>query len=241
MTEKELKARYKNTIFGFLWVFVNPLMQMLVIGFVFKFFIKEPIPNYYLYLLVGLLVWNFFSLTLTKTTPSVVNERNLIKKAKFPREVIPISIVLANFINMFISFGLLLIPVLFFGLISVSNLPMLLIGIILLLAFTIGLSLITSALDVRFRDINFLVQALLIVWFYATPVVYSIAVIPYRLIWLWRFNPLTVIVQLFQNAIVSAPKPGIGMFLSNTLITIVVLWLGIKLFRKESKNFDDWV
>src|SRR3990167_5732195 len=93
MTEKELRARYKNTLFGFLWMFINPLLQMLVIGFIFRLFIKEPIENYFLYLLVGLLVWNFFSLSLTKTTPSIVNERSLIKKAKFPREVIPLSII----------------------------------------------------------------------------------------------------------------------------------------------------
>ncbi len=241
MTEKELKARYKNTVFGFLWVLVNPLMQMLVIGFVFRLFIKEPIPNYYLYLLVGLLVWNFFSLTLAKTTPSIVNERSLIKKASFPREVIPLSIIFSNFINMVIAFGLLLVPVLFSGIITINNFPRLILGVILLLTFTIGISLFTSALNVRYRDINFFVQALLIIWFYATPVVYSVSVIPHSLIWLWRLNPLTVIVQLFQNAMVSAPKPGIGMLTANTLIIVSTLIIGIKLFKKESKNFDDWV
>src|SRR3989304_8777518 len=100
MTEKELKARYKNTFFGFLWIVVNPLLQMLVIGFIFRLFIKEPIENYYLYLFAGLLVWNFFSISLTKATPSIVSERSLIKKANFPRSVIPLSIILSNLIHL---------------------------------------------------------------------------------------------------------------------------------------------
>ena len=111
MTDKEFRVRYKNTLFGFLWIVINPLLQMFVIGFIFRFFIKDPIPNYFLYLLTGLLVWNFFSLSISKTTPLIVNERTLIKKAKFPKEVLPLSVILSNFIHLLIAFALLIIPV----------------------------------------------------------------------------------------------------------------------------------
>ena len=241
MTEKELRARYKNTFFGFLWIVVNPLLQMLVIGFIFRLFIKEPIKNYYLYLLVGLLVWNFFSLSLTKATSSIVNERALIKKAKFPREVIPLSIILSNFIHLFIALLLLIVPILFLGTLSITSFPHLILGFLLLITFTVGLALFTTALNVRFRDVNFFVQAVLILWFYATPIVYSINVVPRNLIWLWRINPLTSVMQLFQNALVSAPPPGPAMLLVNTTIILFVVILGIRLFGSESKNFDDWV
>lgn len=241
MIKRELTVRYKNTFFGFLWVVINPLMQMFVIGFVFRFFIKEPIENYYFYLLVGLLIWNFFSLSLSKSTGSIVNERNLIKKAKFPREVIPLSIILSNLVHLLIAFGVLLIPVLFLGILSITNLPRLLEAVLLLITFTTGLSLLTSALNVRFRDINFFVQAILIIWFYATPVVYSINVIPYELIWIWRLNPMTSITQLFQNALISAPPPGIGMLSANISVILAVAYLGIKTFKDASKDFDDWI
>jgi ABC-2 type transport system permease protein len=241
MTEKELKARYKNTLFGFLWVVANPLMQMLVIGFIFKFFVKQPIENYYLYLLVGLLVWNFFNLSITKATPSIVYERQLIKKAKFPNEVIPLSVILSNFVHLLIALLLLTIPTLSLGILTISNFPKLIFGVILLLTFTTGLGLLTSSLNVRFRDINFFVQAVLIVWFYATPIVYSINVIPYNLMWIWRLNPLTSITQLFQNALVSSPAPGPGMLISNITIIVVITLLGVKTFKDRSKNFDDWV
>lgn len=241
MTEKELKARYKNTFFGFLWVFINPLLQMLVIGFVFRFFLKEPIQNYYLYLITGLVIWNFLSLTLTKTTPSVVNERSLIKKARFPREVIPLSIIFSNLINMFLSLILILIPVVFKGTYSTGNLYFLVSGTLMLILFSIGTSLLTSALNVRYRDINFIIQALLIVWFYATPIVYSIDFIPHDLIWLWRLNPMVSVVQSFQAAMVSAAPPGPAMIMSNLLITISILLIGIVVFNRESRNFDDWI
>jgi lipopolysaccharide transport system permease protein len=241
MTKRELVARYKNTFFGFLWVVINPLMQMAVIGFIFKFFINEPVKNYYLYLLIGLLVWNFFSISLSKATPSVVNERNLIKKAKFPREVIPISIILSNFTHLIIAFTLLLMPVIASGVFHLGNLIRFFEGGLLLLSFSMGLTLFTSALNVRFRDVNFFVQAILTIWFYATPIIYSIEVIPTHLIWIWRLNPMTSVVQLFQNAFISAPAPGPAMLLSNSAISIFMLIYGAWIFKKESRDFDDWV
>lgn len=241
MTQKELKARYKNTFFGFLWIVVNPLLQMLVIGFIFRLFIKEPIQNYYLYLFAGLLVWNFFSISLTKATPSIVNDRSLIKKAKFPRAVIPLSIILSNFVHLFLAFLLLFIPVLILGTLAKFWLLELILGFILITIFTVGLSLLTSALNVRFRDINFFVQAALILWFYATPIVYSIFVVPRSLIWLWRINPLTSTVQLFQSSLAGAPPPGPAMLLINSALIFFVTALGVLMFIKESSNFDDWV
>src|SRR5690242_15638685 len=88
MTEKELRARYKYTIFGFIWLVANPVLQMLIIGFVFTFFMKEPVEHYYYHLFIGLLTWSFFSSSLTKATPAIVFERALIKKSSFPRAVI---------------------------------------------------------------------------------------------------------------------------------------------------------
>ena len=106
MTEKEIKVRYKRAMFGFFWIILNPLLQMLIIGLIFSFFIK--IPNYFLFLFSGLLLWQFFSLSVSKTTPSFIYERSLLQKAKFPKEAIPISIIISNFFNLLISLILLL-------------------------------------------------------------------------------------------------------------------------------------
>ena len=96
MTEKEIKARYKGAIFGFLWLLLNPVMQMLVIGVVFRYVTKTPIENYFVFLFAGLLPWNFFSYSTVKNTPMIVNERYLIKKAYFPREILIYALILAN-------------------------------------------------------------------------------------------------------------------------------------------------
>ncbi len=241
MTERELRARYKNTAFGFIWLVANPILQMLIIGFIFPLFIKGPIQNYNFYLLTGLLAWNFFSLSLSKTTPSIVNERSLIKKAFFPREVIPISMILSNLINYLAAFALFMIPIFFLHTLTASSLFFFLIGLTLLVAFTIGMSLVTSALNVRFRDVNFFIQASLIIWFYATPIVYSLSQIPPHLLWIWRFNPLTSCIQFMQHSLVGSALPGMGMVAANTLVIITLLIGGILLFRKESENFDDWL
>lgn len=241
MTEKELRARYKYTILGFLWIVLNPILQMLVIGFIFTFFMKEPIEHYYFFLFTGLLIWNFFALSLTKATPSIVYERSLIKKARFPHAVIPLSIILSNLVHFVLAFLLFLIPIIFLGTLSAARLPYLLFGSLLLVSFTSGLSLLTSALNVRFRDVNFFVQAILIVWFYATPIVYSLEVMPRSLLWLWRFNPLTAILQLFQYALVDAPAPGPAMLASNIGVIVIITILGINVFGRESKYFDDWL
>lgn len=241
MTEKELTTRYKNTVFGFLWVIINPLIQMLVIGFIFRFFIKEPIEYYYYYLFVGLMVWNFFSLSVSKATPSIVYERGLIKKARFPRSVIPLSIIFSNFVHLLIALGLFTIPIIFLHTLSLVSIFYIVLSFTLLLVFTIGLSLFTSAMNVRYRDVSFFIQAFLMVWFYLNPIVYTLSMIPYNYYWLWRINPLTSILQLLQHGFLNKPLPGVAMLLTNIFIVLCVFAIGIYVFIKESKNFDDWL
>jgi lipopolysaccharide transport system permease protein len=241
MTEKELRARYKHTVFGFFWLVANPVLQMLVIGFVFTFFMREPIKNYYFYLFTGLLIWNFFSLSLTKATPSIVFERALIKKAAFPRSVIPLSIILSNLIHLILAQVLFLSPVLFLHTLSVVSLLAVPVAYVLLVLFTVGFSLLGCALNVRFRDINFFVQAILIIWFYATPIMYSFFIIPHRFIWLWRLNPMTSILQLFQYGFIASPAPGPAMLTINITLILTTFFIGVWVFRRESRNFDDWV
>lgn len=241
LTEKELRVRYKYTFFGFLWIIANPLLQMIIIGIVFTFFMKQPVEHYFHFLFLGLIVWNFFSLSLTRATTSIVTERSLIRKASFPRFFIPLSIIFSNFIHFCFALVLLLLTVAPLKTLSISTAPYLIGAIGFLLLFTIGLSLLTSALNVRYRDVNFLVQAVLLVWFYATPILYSLSQMPRDLLWVWRFNPMTSILQLFQHATLGTPGPGPAMLASNIAVMVLFASLGILIFRDESKTFDDWV
>jgi len=245
MTKNDIKARYKNAVFGFLWIFLNPLLQMLIIGLIFQNFIKIPLTNYFIFLFAGLLPWNFFSYSLTKATPSFVFERNLIQKAKFPRAAIPLSIVFSNFFHFIISLLLFIIFLLFTNqLLLFSSLIKICFffgSLIWIFIFTSSLSLLSSTLNVKYRDINFLVQALVILWFYATPVIYSLQILPERYLVFFQINPLAYPFEMLRFSLIASFLPHIKIFLANFISSLLVIFLGIFFFKKESKNFSDWL
>lgn len=239
-TSREIKARYRGTIFGFLWMLLNPLLQMIFIGAIFHFFVLVKTDNYFLFLFAGLLPWNFFALSVMKTTPSYVFERALIRKAAFPREAIPLAIIFSNFFHFFIALLLYMVVLVMFGLFSVRWL--LLFPIILwILLLAIGFSLLFSTLNVKYRDTNFFVQALLPLWLYATPIIYSPDLLPKAFHFIFYLNPLYYPLTLFRDTLL------MGSFLEWRLIFIglgylfLVIFLGITLFKNQSPHFDDWM
>lgn len=237
MTEKEIKTRYKRTILGFLWIILNPVLQMLVIGLIFSFFVK--IPDYFLFLISGLLPWQFFSLSIQKATPSFVYERNLLQKAQFPKEAIPLAIVFANFINLTIAFLLLILFLLLIG--SSVNVVMLAISLLWLLIFTVGLALFTSTLNVKYRDIGFLTQSFMILWFYLTPIIYNISLIPPKLHFIYFFNPLSSIFELLHLSLTGQGNSDNVMLIINMAISAIVVVIGIGIFVRNNRYFVDWL
>lgn len=249
MTEREIKARYKTAWLGFLWIFLNPLFQMVVIGVIFQFFIPTQVDNYFLFLFTGLLPWNYFSYSLTKTVNSIVYERSLIQKAKFPREAIVLSIVLSNLFHFMISLLLLVVVVvgmsLWQGQFTTGWFFTMLLSIVGAVAWltvlTAGLSLLLAALNVRYRDMNFVVQALMPLWFYATPVIYFLKLLPEYLHGLAYLNPVTPIIEWLQWAIVGQQPLDPSRWWVGGVVTILCLGVGVITFRKESPTFDDWL
>jgi len=252
MTEKEIKTRYKHTVLGFFWILLNPLLQMAVIGFIFQFFMPVKIDNYFLFLFAGLLPWNFFSYSISKSTPCIVYERSLIQKAFFPREAIVLSIILSNFFHFLISL-LLFVIILFFHAIffefkNVFDFGFFLVRILSLVPFLLWLTLLTSsfslflsALNVKFRDINFVVQAVLPLWFYATPVIFTLNILPTFLRPLFYFNPMTPIIEGFHWALLNIQPENSYLWIIGFFSSVFFLILGITTFRNESKYFDDWL
>jgi ABC-2 type transport system permease protein len=246
MTEKEIKNRYKQAWLGFLWLVLNPLLQMFVIGLVFQFFVPVEVENYYLFLLAGLLPWNFFNLSLQRAVPSFVYERNLIKKAKFPRETIVLSIVLSNFVTLLISLLLFICVSLIMGQFSLIQGLWLFPALGWLLILTSGLSLLAASLNVRFRDINFIVQALTALWFYVTPIIYTVDLVPERLNWLLWLNPMTSLINLFRfslsvGQIKTLNALGVKGYGFGIGLSLIAVFLGIVMFKRKAPTFDDWV
>lgn len=241
LTQKELKARYKHTVAGFLWSFVNPVLQMLVIGLVFQHFIPHASNNYFLFLFAGLLPWNFFSSTLAKTTPAFFFERYLIQKAKFPKEIIVLSIVLSNFVNFLVSSGILAIAaVIVFGVPTLSLL-FLIPTTLWLLLLAVGVSLLTASLNVRYRDVQFFVQAALPLWFYATPIVYSLDFVPQSLRRILVFNPLYWVVDSYHRVMIDGVSPFSALHIQSFSIGLGIVLLGWIVYQHMHKNFDDWL
>ncbi len=252
MTEKEIKARYKHAILGFLWIIINPLIQMTVIGFVFQFFVPVNVDNYFLFLFTGLLPWNFFLSSLSKTTSSIISERSLIQKAKFPREAIVLSIILSNMFHFLVSLGLLMIVLAGdklilegYSIIEVSSYVLNFVGVIPLIVWlfilTSGLSLLFSALNVKYRDVNFLVHAILPLWFYATPILYTLELLPSSLQPLFYLNPMTAIIENFHKILLNMPASNPAMIWLSLVMTASFAIIGWRVFNKESKFFDDWI
>ena len=242
LTEKDLKVRYKFTVLGLLWMIIKPLSQMLVMGFVFQFFVPVKTDNYFVFLFAGLLPWNFFSSTVSRNVTAIVNDRSLIKKAKFPRETIVLSIVLSNFFHFLVSLFLFCFVLFIFGWVNNWHLwfllPFCLLWLVLLVT---ALSLLLSALNVRYRDVNFVISIFMQLWFYATPVVYTLDLLPKSLVFLFYLNPMSAVIELFRYSLVGILPCLVNLFSFAIVSTFVFLFLGIIVFRKLSPNFDDWV
>ncbi|PIR58746.1 MAG: hypothetical protein COU69_04025 [Candidatus Pacebacteria bacterium CG10_big_fil_rev_8_21_14_0_10_56_10] len=252
MTRKEVNVRYKHAAFGFAWIVINPLLQMVILGIVFRFFVPVQVDNYFLFLFTGLLPWMFFSLSVSKNTPAYVFERNLIQKAKFPREAIVLSIILANLFHLLIALGLLALALVADKVVFEQYSALRLLGylarmlwLVPLVAWlsllTSGLSLLTSTLNVRFRDVNFIVQAAMPLWFYATPIVYTLDLLPSLLHPLFYLNPMTAVIEGFHWTLLRIPPASPQLGVLSVAVSAVILWAGLTVFRRESPTFDDWI
>lgn len=214
---------------------------MLIIGLVFQFVLPIKIDNYFYFLFAGLLPWNLFSFTITKCTPLFLNERALIQKAKFPREALVLSIVFSNLFHFFIAITMFIALNMILGLFTFWKLGLMILIILWLLTLTIGISFLLSSLFVKYRDIKFIVEAIIPLWFYATPIIYTKDILPSTLQTVLNFNPMTAIIELFQYAFnhpVALNTTSIGISLTTTVLIFI---LGIYLFIKQSPYFDDWL
>lgn len=246
LTAKEIKLRYKRTLLGFSWVLLNPFLQMLIIGVIFQYFVPMRVENYFLYLFAGLLPWGFFVNALLRSTPLLVQERSLIQKAAFPRELLVLSAVLANLFHTLVAVVVFLFFLAFLqsdfwaGLVFFFvSLSWSMLFFLFLSSFTLAICLLVAALYVRFRDLFFVVQLLVQLLFYAVPVIYSLEMLPdFLRSWLY-LNPLVSFIEVFRGIVLSlefnsAAAWGVALF------SVVLLAFSLVFFRLQSKTFDDW-
>ncbi len=240
LTMKDLKLKYKSSILGFLWSFLNPIMQLTVYSIIFTYVFKSDIKDFTIFLAAGLLPWIFFNTSVMGATSSVNSNSNLIKKVYFPREIVPISSVLFNFVNFVISLGVLFIFLIVFKYLTIYILwlPFLL---VLLVFFTIGLSLILSSLNARYRDVQHLTEVIFLPWMYLTPIIYSrqLSNIPEIMKKVILINPMTSIIECIRDVTYGKTNPNFKELILFTIISIIVFVIGFKMFKSREKTFAE--
>ncbi|HEV1997207.1 MAG TPA: ABC transporter permease [Candidatus Dormibacteraeota bacterium] len=239
---KELKVKYKASAIGLFWSLLNPLLLMLVYTAIFGTVFHSR-PQYPVFILSGLLAWNFFGLTLPSATVSLVGNSNLIRKTRFPTALLPLSTVLAGFINFLISLVLL------FGLLVVYRHPVgwsvVLLPVLLLaqLAFTAGLGLLLGAVNVFFRDVEHFLSIILTLWFFATPIIYPVEAVQgnpvARLV--LAVNPMAWLVSAYQKIFYHSTWPDAVPTWGFILLSVALLLLGFTVFVRLSRRFVEEV
>ena len=202
LVARELKARYRGSVLGFFWSFVNPLLLLLVYTFVFAFVMPPPggIRNYALFLFCGLLPWTWFSASLLESSNVLITGGNLIKKVMFPAEILPIVTVLSNLAHFLLGLPILVAFLIYFDApIEPAELPWFPVVILVQLLLTLGFALILSALTVHFRDLKDILGNVMTLWFFATPIIYPWFNAPEKIRPFLKLNPFTHLAITYQQ------------------------------------------
>ena len=260
LTLREIRGKYKRTVFGQLWSLVNPVATMLIYTFVF-FFIFRVQPDagdpsgldiFPLWLLCGLLPWTFLANVVNQGLLSLVNNQNLIQKVYFTRIALPLSIVGATGFNWLFEMGVLVVALSIFGAFVLPWLPFVLLTMVLLAVFATGLALLLSIANVHFRDTQYLVTIVLQIWMYLTPIIYPISLVeaqsdavggilgtPVTLLGIYELNPMYHFVEVFRQLLYDNRWPDPTNVLSAVAWAAVVFTAGLAVFRRNERNLAE--
>lgn len=239
--QKEIRGKYKGSFLGVLWSFLNPLLTVLVYAIVFPYIMRVQVPNYLIFLIVAIIPWNFFTTCITTGCNCVWLNGGIIKKVYFPREILPVSVILAGLINFLISCVIILLFLIFGGVgVSIQLLWLPLIAIIQSL-LSLGLLFILSAINVYVRDVEYVVVFVVNLLFYGTPILYTVDMFPKNVAWLLNINPLAHLISAYRSIFYYQTVPNFWSLLYLTVVSLVVLLIGYSVFRKLEKGFAEEV
>lgn len=240
LVRKDLRGRYKGSVLGFLWTFINPLLQLLVYTLVFSVIVKMNIEKYYLFLFVALIPWIFFSSSIAAGASCIMAQKDLVKKIYFPREVLPISHVTTCFVNMLLSFVVVFLVIAVSGT-GINFIAILYLPIIMVVEYilALGMAMIFSALTVYFRDLEHILGIVTMAWQFLTPIMYSIEIVPESMMPVFMANPMTPIIIAYRDILYYKQIPHISTLLHAFVLGIVILILGSVVFNQLQKRFAE--
>ena len=243
LTQRDIRSRYKQSTLGIAWALLQPLAMMLIYTIVFSHIAKIPtgkIP-YPIFSYIALLPWTFFSGALSTGTECLVSNFNLITKIYFPREVFPISAILGKTVDLGLGV-LVLIPLFFVYHIKVTWLVLLVVPtLIIQTCFMLGITFIFSSINLFYRDIRHVMPLLTQMWMYMTPIVYGLELIPKRYLPIYMLNPMTPIMDTYRRVALQGQEPMWGYLGIAAVVSIIVLIIGYKIFKKLEPAFAETI
>ncbi len=241
LVSRAIKQRYKRSVLGFAWTMLNPLITMVILTVVFSRVFGQLVPNYPLFVIIGLLAWNLFSLGSTQGLASIVDSGQLIRKVAVPKEMFPLAAVGANLVNFLLSLVPLLFVMIFMRVGITWAVLWVPFGVFLIGLFTLGVALALGTLNVFFRDVRYFYEAGLLAWFYGTPIFYPIDVLSERARAVLQWNPLYVLVEVFRTPIYAGVAPSTGTIVTATIEAVAMAVIGWLIFRRYHARFVDFI
>ena len=237
--KKDIGGKYKHSFLGVLWSFVNPLLQIAVYAIIFPLIMRSNIEYYTVFMVCGLIPWQYFSTVLNRSSFVMIENGNIIKKVYFPREILPLSLVTSETVNFLIT-SLIMIAFTIANGLGITK-YILLFPIILVIQYILqlGISLILSSVTVYFRDLQHFIGVLLQLFFYATPIVYSVETIPANYQWILKLNPMTYIIEGYRDILYNQCMPDLKILGIILLIGIAVTVIGYLIFNRLQRRFAE--
>ena len=235
----DFKLKYRNTTFGYVWSVIQPLSMLLALYVVFTFVMKLNVPFYQIFLLIGIIVWNFFSEATTKSLYSLEANRNLLKKHSVHPAIMIISSCLSSLISLLPGIFILFLMMLMFGIKLELMSLFFILHLVLLFLFTIGISLIVSAIYLFFKDITHIWSFISLIGFWISPIIYPETTIPPAFRKFYMINPLARVISHLRNIFIYDYLDSGEQILISIMICLGVLFFGLYVFDRASHNFGD--
>ena len=239
--KKDIRGKYKGSFLGILWSFINPLLMTLVYAIVFPFILRNGPDHYVTFIVIAILPWNWFVTVMSQGTFTMIGNADIIKKVYFPREILPLSVATSGLVNYFISIPIILAFLFFSGIGYSWNILWLPLIVLTQYILTIGIIMITSAINVYIRDLEYIVNFIVTMLFYGTPVLYSATLFPEKYRWILYLNPMTTIINSYRDIFYSKQMPDMNYLLPVLGFSILLMLFGIGIFRKLKKGFAEEV
>ena len=240
LVKRDLRGRYKGSVLGFLWTFLNPLFQLIVYTVAFSVIMRMPYEKYYLFLFTALVPWIFFNSSVYGGAACISAQKDMVNKIYFPREVLPISHVICQLVNLLFSFVVVFLALIVthhgVDLKAIAFLP---VAIIIEVLIALGFTLVSSSVTVYFRDLEYVLSILIMAWQFLSPVMYGEDMVPDRFKMVFKLNPMTSVLSMYREILYYKQIPSFEQIAYSAVFGLASFTIGLIVFENLKKHFSE--